>query len=473
MKKEGLALRSIFQKTVDQHGMFRAEGMVIVAVSGGPDSVALLHLLCEIKADYSLNLCVAHFDHGLRGRESAEDAIFVGNLAEELGLSFHPGQGNALDLKEKEGLSLEEACRELRYKFLREAAEKTGARRVALGHTADDQAEEFLLRLIRGAGARGLSGMPFIREGVFVRPLLEASRADILSYLTANKFSFRIDSSNDARGFLRNRIRHDLLPVLESNFNPRIRRILLQTASILREDEALLASMAEEAWTRLVKLEEGPEGRVISLDLNRYQGVPGPIQMRVIQKGLELSGTRLKDIGFRHLESIQSLAMRDGPYRRISLPGEVIVERIYQELRFSRNKIGKMPKDFLYEINGLGRYFLPETGRSISLEVMGGLEPSSREGSHSISYFDYGRIFFPLVVRNFRPGDRFYPDGLGGSQKVKDYFINKKIPQPLRSKIPIIEQGGQIVGILGWRVDERFKITEKTEQILKVSLEHK
>jgi tRNA(Ile)-lysidine synthase len=471
MKKERLALRLIFQKTVDQHGMFRAGDAVVVAVSGGPDSVALLHLLCELREARPLQFSVAHFDHGLRGRESAEDAIFVGNLAEELGLPFHPGRGNALALKEKEGLSLEEACRELRYKFLREAAEKTRARRVALGHTADDQAEEFLLRLIRGSGARGLSGMPFIREGIFVRPLLEASRADILSYLTANKFSFRIDSSNDARGFLRNRIRHDLLPMLESNFNPRIRRILLQTASILREDEALLASMAEEAWTDLAKLEERPEGQVTVLDLKRYQEIPRPIQMRVMQKGLELSGTRLKDIGFRHLESIQSLAMRDGPYRRISLPGEVTVERIYQELRFSRKKIDKMPKDFLYEINGVGRYFLPEIGQSVSLEIMEGLGPSLHENSHSVSYFDYGRILFPLVVRNFRPGDRFYPDGMDGSQKVKDYFINKKIPQPLRSKIPIIEQGGQIIGIPGWRVDERFKVTEKTEQILRVSLD--
>lgn len=471
MKKERLALRSIFQKTVDQHGMFRAGDAVVVAVSGGPDSVALLHLLCELREARPLQFSVAHFDHDLRGRESAEDAIFVGNLAEELGLPFHPGRGNVLALKEKEGLSLEEACRELRYKFLREAAERTGARRVALGHTADDQAEEFLLRLIRGSGARGLSGMPFIREGIFVRPLLDASRADILSYLTANKFSFRTDSSNDARGFLRNRIRHDLLPVLESDFNPRIRRILLQTASILREDEALLADMAEEAWTRLVKLEEGPEGRVVALDLRRYQEIPRPIQMRVMQKGLELSGTRLKDIGFRHLESIQSLAMKDGPYKRISLPGEVTVERIYQELRFSRKKIAEMPGDFLYEINGPGRYFLPEIGQSVSLDVMDGLDASLRCNSHSVSYFDYGRIFFPLVVRNFRPGDRFYPDGLGGSQKIKDYFINQKIPRPHRSKIPIIEQGGQIIGIPGWRVDERFKVTEKTEQILRVSLD--
>jgi tRNA(Ile)-lysidine synthase len=210
---------------------------------------------------------------------------------------------------------------------------------------------------------------------------------------------------------------------------------------------------------------------VILLDLKRYQEIPRPIQIRVMQKGLELSGTRLKDIGFRHLGSIQSLAMRDGPYRRISLPGEVIVEKIYQELRFGREKIAKMPKDFLYEINGVGRYFLPETGQSVSLEIMEGLGPSLHETSHSVSYFDYGRIFFPLVVRNFRPGDRFYPDGMDGSQKVKDYFINKKIPQPLRSKIPLIEQGSQIIGIPGWRVDERFKVTEKTEQILRVSLD--
>ncbi|MEW6327697.1 MAG: tRNA lysidine(34) synthetase TilS [Thermodesulfobacteriota bacterium] len=470
MKEKQVPLRSIFRKTVDRYGMFCAGDNVVAAVSGGPDSVALLHLLCELREARPFQLSVAHFDHGLRGTESAEDAVFVQNLAEELDLPFHLGRGDVLTLKKQKGLSLEEACRELRYKFLREAAKKTGARKVALGHTADDQAEEFLLRLIRGAGARGLSGMPFIREGLFVRPLLDVSRADILSYLTANKFSFRIDSSNEARGFLRNRIRHDLLPVLEANFNPRIRRILLQTASILREDEGLLASMAEEVWTDLVNLDEGPEGQVITLDLRRYQEIPWPIQMRVMQKGLELSGTRLKDIGFRHLESVQSLAMRDGPYRKISLPGGVTVERIYQELRFSRKKIAEMPGDFSYEINGLGRYFLPGIGQSVSLEVVG-VGPSLHENSHPASCFDYGRIFFPLVVRNFRPGDRFYPDGLGGSQKVKDYFINKKIPRPLRSKIPIIEQDGQIIGILGWRVDERFKVTEKTEQILRVSLD--
>lgn len=472
MKKEELALKSIFQKTINQHGMFRVGDTVVVAVSGGPDSVALLHLLVELREVYSFNLYVAHFDHTLRGRESTEDAFFVKSLAQELGLPFHPGQGDVHALKQKEGLSLEEAGRELRYKFLREVAEITGAQKIALGHTADDQAEEFLLRLIRGSGTRGLSGIPFIREGLFVRPLLDAPRADILSYLTANKFPFRIDSSNGMRDFLRNRVRHDLLPVLESNFNPRIRKILLQTMSILRDDNALLTDMAEEAGARLVKLKEGSEGRIVVVDLKQYGEIPRPIQVRILQKGLELSGARLKDTGFKHLQSIQNLAMKEGPYRTLSLPGEVVIERIYHELRFSRKKMTeKILKDFSYKINGPGRYFLSEIGRSISFEVVEDVDFSIPCSSHRFAYFDYGQVFFPLIVRNFQPGDRLHPDGMGGSQKVKDYFINKKIPRPLRPKIPIIEQNGQIIGIVGWRIDERFKVTEKTKQILKVSLD--
>ncbi len=471
MDKEAFPLRSIFRKTISQHGLFRSGDAVLVAVSGGPDSVALLHLLCELTDVYVLNLSVAHFDHGVRGMESREDASFVKNLARELDLPFYLGQGDAVALKREKGLSLEEACRELRYDFLGEVAERTGAGKVAVGHTADDQGEELLLRLIRGSGTGGLSGMSLIRAGIFVRPLLNARRDDVLSYLRANRFSFRIDTSNDIKDFLRNRIRHDLLPVLESGFNPRIRRILVQTASILRDDDKLLTAMSEEAWTRLIKLGDGLEGYPVVLDLKHYRELPPAIQIRVVQKGLELSGARLKDVGFRHLKSVQHLASKDGPYKILSLPGEVIVERIYDELRFSRNKVKEIVKDFSYDITSCGRYFLPEIEQSISFQMVEQLNASNTCGSGLSSCFDYGQVFFPLVVRNFRPGDRFCPDGMGGSQKIKDYFINKKIPRPFRSRIPIIEKEGQIIGIAGWRVDERFKVTEKTERILTVSLD--
>ncbi len=466
-------MSSVFRSTANNLGLFQVGDVVVVAVSGGPDSVALLHLLCEWREIHSLGLHVAHFDHGVRGAESVKDALFVENLARDLGLPFHLGRGDVSSFKREHGLSPEEACRELRFRFLRETAVASGAQKVALGHTADDQAEELLLRLIRGSGTRGLSGMAFLREGIFVRPLLNASRKDIISFLVARNLSFRKDASNDAQEFLRNRIRHNLLPLLERDFNPRIKESLVRTASIVRSDDAFLNEVTEETWARVARRDGAHGTGGVVVDLKAFGEVPRAIQMRLLRKGLELSGSRMKEIGFRHLESVQRLAGGSGAYRRISLPGGVWVERSYQQLRFYK----RLPVEltgFWHTVDCPGTLLLPEFGYSITFEVIGRSELPGSFGlsnGHRVSYFDYKQARFPLVVRSLRPGDRFRPSGMGGSQKIKDYFINAKIPRPVRHTVPVVVQGNRVVGIVGWRTDDAAIVTEETKQILKISLD--
>lgn len=460
-------LRSKFRNTVRRHDMFDDCDAVIVTVSGGPDSVALLHLLLEVRAEKGLKLEIAHFDHRLRGPESEADAFFVRDLSEKAGLPFHLAQGNVAALKKRDGLSTEEACRELRYDFFRGLAESIGAQKIALGHTADDQAEEILLRLTRGAGPNGLSGIPYVRNGVFVRPLLDSSRKDILAYLSMQGLKYRMDRSNESKEFLRNRVRHDLLPILERDFNPRIRELLVRTASIFREDESYLNQLVDKAWIEIAKVKNaGESGQSVLLDVGLFRKLPTPIRMRIVKKAFEAAGATMKEIGYRHLESAHGLADKEGGYKVISIPGNVSVEKIYKELRFCKKPLSRFGV-FRFQVNGPGRYWVSDIGRFVTLEITNPLMSST---SHSLFHFDSSRIIFPLTLRNSCPGDRIRLER-NGRQKLKDFFINLKIPQPMRSSIPLLEQGGEIIGIPGLYVQEDFKVSETTKQVLGIILD--
>lgn len=456
-------LYALFRR--DARKLFCKRDRVIAAVSGGPDSMALLHSLVNFAAEFELSLAVAHFDHGLRGSESDEDSLFVKGAAEKLGLPFFLGRGDVIKLQKENGLSLEEASRDSRYSYLKKVAREWGANKVALGHTSDDQAEEVLIRLIRGAGPRGLSGIPAVRDGLFVRPFLRVSRKQIMACLSANNISYRTDISNDSFRFLRNRIRHRLLPLLEDEFNPRMKDVLVQTASILRDDDDFLRGMADDVWPDLSRSESREGSDLLSVDLNLFSGIPHPVQMRILMKGLVLSGSNIKQIGFRHLEAVYSICTSGGPYKALSLPGEITVEKIYDNLIFRKTEPQCRP--FSYDIDSPGSYALPEIGKSIVLEVTP-VTGETEVQNCSIDRFDYEQIRFPVTVRNFRPGDRFHPSGLGCNQKIKDYFINRKIPRPERKKIPLLVQNNTVIGILGWNVDEYVRISGTTKRILQV-----
>src|SRR5436190_5104528 len=314
--------------TIRRHRMLDAGDAIVVAVSGGPDSVALLHLLLDLRADLDLRLTIGHLDHGLRGEASRADRVFVEELAARRGLPCFARAASALDLARAERRSPEEAGRILRRRFLREVAEETGSRRVGFGHHRDDQAETVLLALARGAGRGGLSGIRPISEGLFVRPLLELSREEILVYLSRRGIAFRQDASNDDRRFPRNRVRHDLMPLLRASLNPRADAAIAGAADLVRDEDAYLDRRARRALTRVLvrAAAPGPPDSAVVLDAPRLAALAPAIGRRVARLALRRAGLARRDLRRARIDEILALASRGGN-RSLSL-GEGLTARL-------------------------------------------------------------------------------------------------------------------------------------------------
>ncbi|MBI2950678.1 tRNA lysidine(34) synthetase TilS, partial [bacterium] len=314
-----------------EHGMFRPGETVLVAVSGGPDSVCLLDLLSRLREALGIRLCVAHLNHRLRGRASDADARFVERAAKRMQLPCEVGVCDVGALSKAEGRSLEDAAREARLRFLEEARRRVGASRIALGHTRSDQAETVLLRLLRGSGRGGLGAMRPVRDGVWVRPLLGVSRGEVERYLTLRGLPFRRDATNRDVRFTRNRIRRDLLPRLRRDYNPDVEGVLARTASILAEEEAWLEGVVQRAFVRAQR--PSPPGKIV-LDVQRVLGYHLALRRRVIRRALVGAGCRGDALSFEVVGRV--LSALHGPARALRVSAGVGVCRASDALIFAR-----------------------------------------------------------------------------------------------------------------------------------------
>jgi len=448
-----LTANSILKKVaraIERHGLFSPGDTVIVAVSGGADSVALLDMLASLER-LRLKLVVAHLNHGLRGAESDGDADFTAGLALYYGLPLESGAADVREIARLEGLSLEDAGRKARYQWFDAVAEMHRARRIALGHHADDQAETFLLRLLRGAGTTGLGGMRPLSADRYARPLLGVSRAEILDYLHKRGLSWRDDSSNADTGFLRNRIRHECIPYL-ATYNPAIADRLNAAAEILAADEAVLEGVTDRVFERLsLTVSSG-----VALDLPLAAAELPGIRYRLYRRSILTLKGDLARITGSHLKQIDDLVCSARVNGVLSLPGGVTVRRSYQTLRFVLP--GEEPEAGHWEIiiAGPGRYRLPGGGdltvRLTAPPATWATVPASR------AYFDPFSTPFPWTLRTFRPGDRFRPFGMSGTRKVKEFFIDNKVPATLRRRIPLLFGKGELLWIGGFRISEAARI---------------
>ncbi|MFY9268669.1 MAG: tRNA lysidine(34) synthetase TilS [Candidatus Manganitrophaceae bacterium] len=445
----------------------------IVAVSGGPDSVCLLYLLKQLSNDLGYSLHVAHLNHGFRP-EAAEEAAFVETLCNTWELPVTLSSLPVPQICKERRLSAQEGAREVRYAFLKKIAQEAGAQWIAVGHTADDQAETFLMRLLRGGGSRGLGAIPRMREGKIIRPLLSMTRKEILHLLSEAGVPFRKDPSNEKETYLRNRIRRRLLPLLEE-YTPRIRETLVKEASLLAEENDFLEKHLEEWLPRLgIKVED----KTVRIDLESLQSLHPALQRRALRWGIERLYPGLKGIGFGHIEKIRSTVLPGPTGRRIDLPRRLQATRTDSELvirkTFEHNprKIG-LEKPFL---PNEASFFpsphpidLPDWGLRIITSIL-----SQPAGAFSpcTATFDFDKISLPLSIRGWRQGDRFVPIGMRGKhKKLQDLFVDAKIPKDRRTSIPILTSRIGILWIIGLRTDHRFQVTEKTKQVLAVTIQ--
>lgn len=444
---------------VRRQRLFRERETVVVAVSGGADSVALLDILARLDLE-RLELVVAHLNHSLRGNASDGDEAFVAGLAAGYGLPFATKRVDVAALAKGAKLSLEDAGRQARYSFFAETAEIHGATSIAVAHHLDDQAETVLIRLLRGAGGTGLSGMAPI-QGMLKRPLLQVSREEIERYLKGRGISYRTDASNADPAILRNSIRHELLPQLR-RYNPTISERLAATAEILASDQELLDELTAAAFLRLA--EPGPAGVVLKADeLSKERR---GLRLRLYRRALcELQGD-LRRISLTHLEAVDTLLLSPRPNASLNLPAGRLVKRSYGKLIFEKKRDGEPAWEV--DIDGEGGYDLP-SGRQLQVRRIP--RPSELDpGSASVAYLDPELAPFPWRVRSFLPGDRFAPLGMKGMQKIKDLFINEKVPLDERRRAPVIVSADRIVCIAGVKTGDYAKVRGETGSVVRVEI---
>ncbi len=472
--------------TIHRHGMFKAGDVAGVAVSGGADSVALLLLMQELRETLGIRLLVLHFNHELRGAESDEDERFVEELARTLGMEFFAARENVAARAREAGSNLEDAARKYRYGFFGRLVSEGRITRVCVGHTADDQAETVLAKIIRGTGPAGLAGI-YPVAGHVVRPQIEIRRAELREFLRGRSQSWREDSSNLDETRLRARIRRRLLPALEEDFQPAIVSHLGKLANLAREDESFWTALAEERFRELVRREGDTFSIVIqdllmpldlSAETNNEPRVLAPVTTRIIRRILaELRGDRL---GFtnRHIEDVIHLATGSTSGHQIHLPHEIVVEREFEELRFGRRELRRAKKAPLTPSNDSEYQWtillddvkekgvdIPEIGRRIRLKVIDW--PALPRDTYDDAVFaDWSCIREPLVVRNWHPGDAIRPQGRLRARKLKQLFRERRIGLRERRCWPVLTSAGELVWAKGFPVAQRFLTGEETRKVL-------
>ncbi|OGP88689.1 MAG: tRNA lysidine(34) synthetase TilS [Deltaproteobacteria bacterium RBG_19FT_COMBO_43_11] len=451
------------KETIEKYSLLNRGDKVIVALSGGSDSVALLAALVQIAPQMDLSLIVAHINHKLRGEESDEDEKFCRNLSVKMGLVFVSEKMNKTE--SHKGISPEDFYRRERYLFLNKVAKDNQAEKIALGHHLQDQAETVLLNLFRGSGLEGLKGILPMRDGKFIRPLIEVSRKQIISFLNESGIAYRQDSSNENNKYLRNKIRRDLIPYLKKEFNPRVEDNLAQMAQILRREDEFVRQHVFQAM-------ESPyiqrQPNRISLNIQYISKLHKAIRFRLFKALLESLNPAKNGFSFIHIKSLEKLTHDQKSGKRISLPLSIVASREYENLILERKNIRPEKIRYEYEMSVPGSVRVSERNINVRLQIVNRDYIDFK--SDKKVYLDLNKIRKPLILRNRREGDWFEPLGMRGRQKIKALFIDRKIPRNERDRVMLIADGLSVVWIENMHLSDRVKITAQTKNVLEVEI---
>lgn len=444
-----------------RHAMFRRGDKVLVGVSGGSDSTALLDILFNLRPRLGIELVVAHFNHKLRGEESDEDARAVARLAQGYGLPFVADAGDVAAFAKKARRGIEEAARHLRYAFFERVMGEARADRVALGHNADDQAETILFHFLRGSGTAGLAGMPPVR-GPFVRPLLGTRRSTIEKYCRWARLATRIDTSNFDTDYTRNRIRLELIPALQSAYNPNLVPALLRMAEIIRADEAFMHAEA----LRVFASQSGVTEDEVAFDRKAFDVVPLALQRRLVRLAWsELTGR--DDLPFDQVEKALEIIARKESGQVVQFPGGVYMTKEQMAVTFTYAFPQPDATPYAYPVAVPGVTDIPEAGAQLECRIVDRKDiPDPRELGPDRAVLDFDRLVQPLAVRNRRPGDVFQPFG-SGVTRLKKFLSGLKVTRRERDRIPLLVDGkGRIAWVAGMRAAEWCRVDRGTTRAL-------
>lgn len=461
-------------KTILENQIIEKGEKVLVGVSGGPDSVCLLHVLLSLSDCLDIKLWAIHINHMLRAQEAAEDEAYTADLCRRMGIPLAIRHVDVAEIARESGMSLEEAGRKARYSEFRKYADTIGADKIAVAHNRNDQAETVMMHIIRGAGMAGLVGMVY-KSGALIRPLLNIYRSEIEQYCKAVGISPRTDSTNLISVFTRNKVRLELFPYIDRNFNANVTDSLCRLSSLAFIDNEYLEQCALDAYTKC-KIETGDER--VALELEHIGKLHPAILSRVMRYAIADAAGGVKGIGNVHYLSILELIKKGKTGAHIELPGGLSANISYGTINILHKQIKKSPfikkseahHDFDRSIAIPGITEVKELGAIVkaSIEPVENIDNYGTMGYNSlVQFFDYDSLKRGINIRNRRNGDIFKPVGSGGTKKLKKYFIDCKIPRELRYNIPLICAGNEVVWIIGYKISDKFKVTENTRNVLR------
>jgi tRNA(Ile)-lysidine synthetase-like protein len=484
------------RQTIEHHNLLPRSGTVVVGVSGGPDSLCLLHVLRALAPEYDASLHVAHLNHQLRDSDSDQDAAFVEQLAREWNLPATIAARDVSAHAEREHIAIEEAARQMRYDFLAEVAHQVGNNTIAVAHHADDQAESVLMHIIRGSGLAGLRGMRpkselgDLRLAVeiqksdsdlrspnsvlwLIRPLLYVTRTDIEAYCAEHDLHPRFDLSNLDQTYFRNWLRHTVLPLLAEH-NPGVRDVLCRTAEVAVADYDLVHGEMERAWARVVRASD--DAMVFSLA--DWRALPLALKRATVREAIHRLRRNLRNINFIHVERAVKMAERGSTGDRATLTEGLLLSVAYDSFIIADERLGLpaltahagplLEPNTQVAVRTSGYTSLPGTDWSLQVQVADQTAAIHANPDPWVAYLDADACSEPLVLRTRQPGDRMAPHGMNGHHtKLSEMMINAKIPRRVRDRMPVLVCGERIVWACGLRIDEHARVTPATQRILR------
>ncbi|MCC0784068.1 tRNA lysidine(34) synthetase TilS [Clostridioides sp. ES-S-0108-01] len=457
----------IFDKvlsTINKHNLIQKGDKIVLGLSGGPDSVCLLHVLNRLKKDFNIEIYAAHLNHQIRGIEAQKDALYVSKLCEDMGIIFFVKSINVPKYCENEGLSLEEGARKLRYEMFYEIKDKIKANKIAIGHNLNDQAETVMMRIMRGTGLKGLKGIDYIRDNCIIRPILDVERSEIEEYCEAYNLNPRIDKTNLENIYTRNKIRLDLLPYMKDNFNSNVIESIVRMSNSLKSDNDYIEKEAEAKFREVSNVKE--KG-FVEINLDDFVCLHEAIKVRVLRNSIKhiLGDTNFVDQ--RHIEDIMSLEDNSKVNKMLTLPRNIFVYRKKDSIILTNEEIVNEEIEFYYNVPSNGFIKIKELKQIIETQVMSIDRYKSMKLDNSSKGFDFNKVKGGIVIRSRRQGDKIKL--AMGSKKVKDLFIDLKIPREERCKIPIITDSEGIICVGDYKISENYKIDERTKEVLKIN----
>jgi tRNA(Ile)-lysidine synthase len=459
------------RKVIIEHGLIRNGDLVLVGVSGGADSLCLLHVLHGLSRNMGFTVAAVHVNHMLRGAESDMDEEFVRNICCDWRIDLSICKRDVKALAAREGISIEAAAREARYGAFDICMKEKGADRVAVAHNKNDQAETVLMNLVRGSGLEGLTGMDYIR-GRIIRPLLNEDRHRIEEYCRENNLFPRTDSSNFDNAYTRNRVRNQLIPLMREVFEADPVESIARMALLLKEDSRCLESEASRIFESSSAREFKDGKTTVKIGINTLIGCPKALSSRLVRMAVGSLKSDVTGLEKKHIDDVLLLARCGKTGSIIQLPQELTVEKGYGELIFCQDRKPGRPARFQEELKIPGVTHIGERGLAYEVELLPaddvyGTISGLQAGSFT-QYFDYERLKSGINIRNRRNGDVFMPLNAPGERKLKDYFIDRKVPRAERDLIPLVAVGKEIVWVTGHNISDKFKVTENTKTVLKI-----